>query len=328
MGWLIKGIVPVFGVLSTYLTAFTWISFTAGKEKRKIRNVLGQYVSPAILSSVLTDRKNAFLDAEVGQRKVLTIQFSDLRGFTSIAEQYPVEQVVGMLNDYLASMVDVIFEYQGTLDKFIGDAILAFWGAPIVDDAHAYKAVCCALDMHRTLKHLNKRKRIDGFPDFKSGFGIHTGEVILGNIGSRKKLDYTVIGDGVNLASRLESLTKQYQCPIILSEQTYEFVRAGVCCRIVDKVKVKGKDRCTAIYEAVDRMETVDAGTRQIVELTNEGFEHYCNRQFAHAAACYRSILQIKTADGLSRKFLDRCINYEQSPPPLSWEGECVLDQK
>lgn len=327
-GWLVKSVPPVLGVVATYLTAFTWISFSTGKEKRKIKNVLGQYVSPAILTSVLTDHKSAFLDAEVGQRKVLTIQFSDLRGFTSISEKYPVEKVVALLNDYLANMVDVIFDYQGTLDKFIGDAILAFWGAPVEDPEHAYKAVCSALDMQMALDRLNQKNQSADAPQLASGFGIHTGEVILGNIGSQKKLDYTVIGDGVNLASRLESLTKKYHCPIIFTQETFQAVKSRICCRVVDKVQVKGKEQAAQIYHAMGRMDDTDDTIQRIAALTTEGFHLYCQRQFSQSAAVYQKILELNPSDGLSRLFVDRCNRYAQTPPPPSWEGECVLDHK
>jgi adenylate cyclase len=327
-GWLIKSIPPICGVIGTYLAAFTWVSFSTHKEKRKIRNILGQYVSPAILDSVLTDHKEAFLSAEVGQRRLLTLQFSDLRGFTSIAEDYPVERVVALLNDYLATMVDEIFNHHGTLDKFIGDAILAFWGAPIMDEAHAYKAVSCAIDMQRALKRLNERNRLSGLPVLRAGFGIHTAEVILGNIGSQKKLDYTVIGDGVNLTSRLESLTKTYHCPILISQQTYEAAGQYFCCRTVDKVTVKGKAQCTQIYEVIERAGAEDEARRQIARLSNEGFSFYTQRKFQKAMKCYEEILKLDPADTLGQIFTQRSMQYTQLPPAPGWAGECVMDHK
>ncbi|RJQ72248.1 MAG: CHASE2 domain-containing protein [Desulfobacteraceae bacterium] len=328
LGWIIHGVPAFLGIAGTYLAAFTWISFSTGKEKRKIRNVLGQYVSPAILNSVLADHKEALLSAEVGQRRLLSMQFSDLRGFTAIAERHPVEQVVAFLNGYLAAMVDVIFQHQGTLDKFIGDAILAFWGAPILDPDHAHKAVVCALDMQRALRRLNERNRSVGLPELRSGVGIHTAEVILGNIGSQKKLDYTVIGDGVNLTSRIEALTKTYGCPILVSEQTYAAVRERICCRAVDKVQVSGKEQCTLIYEAIDTYRGATADTLQIAELCNAGFGFYRQKDFEKAAACYGRILKLNPADALSRLFVDRCNRYKQLPPPAGWNGECVLEHK
>jgi adenylate cyclase len=328
LGWLIAVAPTLCAVCGTYIAAQTWISFATGQEKRKIRNILGQYVSPAILSSVLANHKEALLNAEVGQRRLLTLQFSDIRGFTSIAELLPEEQVVALLNGYLGSMVDVIFSYQGTLDKFIGDAILAFWGAPIMDQDHAFKAVCCALDMQKALASLNDKNIQAGLPLLRTGLGIHTDEVILGNIGSCKKLDYTVIGDGVNLASRLESLTKTYRCPILISAPTYAAVRSRICCRVVDKVQVKGKQRSIMIYEALARMETADAPILKMARLTDEAHSYYCHRRFSQAAAAYRAILALKPTDGLSPVFVDRCNQYVQAPPAPAWEGECVYDHK
>ncbi|MDA8140291.1 MAG: adenylate/guanylate cyclase domain-containing protein, partial [Desulfobacteraceae bacterium] len=328
VGWLIQSVPPLAGILGAYLTSSTWVSFSTHKEKRKIRNILGQYVSPAILAEVLSNHKASFLSAEVGQRRLLTLQFSDLRGFTTIAEQYPVEKVVAVLNDYLATMVDEIFSHQGTLDKFIGDAILAFWGAPIVDEAHAYNAVSCALDMQKALRRLNDRNQSTGLPILRSGVGIHTAEVILGNIGSQKKLDYTVIGDGVNLTSRLESLTKTYQCPILISQQTYAAVEQSLCCRVVDKVKVKGKEQCTRIYEVIDHIDALDDKRQRMVQLTNEGFSFYSQRQFLNALTCYEEILKLEPMDTLSRIFVERSKKYAQVPPASDWEGECIMDHK
>ena len=327
-GWMIDVAPAMSAVSATYVAAFTWISFATGKEKRKIRNVLGQYVSPAILSSVLTDHKEAFLSAEVGRRRLLSLMFSDIRGFTSIAENLPEERVVALLNGYLGAMVDVIFTHAGTLDKFIGDAILAFWGAPIVDAAHALRAVCCALEMQKALSRLNEQNVRAGLPLLRMGIGIHTGEVILGNIGSRKKLDYTVIGDGVNLTSRLEALTKTYHCPVLISEHTYAAVRSRVCCRVVDKVQVQGKQQAIVIYEAMERMESADALLFKISDLTQEAYGLYCRRRFGQAADVYREILRFKPTDGLSPLFIDRCNQYEQVPPAPTWAGECVFDHK
>jgi adenylate cyclase len=319
---------PVGAVVGTYLTAFTWISFLRNKEKRKIKTVLGQYVSPAILTCVLSNHKEAYVRAEVGQREQLTLLFSDVRGFTSIAEQYPVEHVVALLNRYLECMVDVIFNHQGTLDKFIGDAIMAFWGAPLKHADHAYRAVTCAIAMQKALIDINQESRQCNMPPMHTGIGIHTAEVILGNIGSRKKLDYTVIGDGVNLASRLEGLTKRYQCPIIISQNTYTTVRDLICCRVVDHVRVKGKNRTTVIYEPLGSKKTMDVKEFDLVRLTDEGFKHYCQRRFRKAAMYYEQILDYRPQDALSLLFIRRCKQYLRQPPPPEWQGEYTHELK
>ena len=312
---------PSFSVLSAYIASFTYISFTEGREKRKIRNILGQYVSPAILSTVLEDSKDDYLKAEVGSRETLTIFFSDIRDFVTISEKYNVERVVEILNTYLSRMVNIIFSNEGTLDKFIGDGIVAFWGAPIKIQDHHYKAVITGLQMKKALKTYNQENIGRGLPELRTGIGIHTGEVILGNIGSEKKLDYTVIGDSVNLASRLEGLTKTYNCSIIISQDTYDHVPNEIICRVTDYIKVKGKDKPIKIYEAIGEVGSVDEETVKIGYLTEKAFQHYLEREFSEAIDAYEGILDIRPEDFLSKMFIERCRDYQQSEPPEDWDG-------
>lgn len=235
-------------LLLGFMASFAYLTFTEGKEKRKVRKMLGQYVSPQVLSEVV-DRYEDFLKAEVGGREHITILFSDIRGFTSFSESLPPDKVVEMLNHYFSVWSDVIFKYGGTVDKFIGDAVMAFWGAPIKTEDHAVKAVTAAAEMVQKLPEINAELVRRGFASIRIGIGINTGYAILGNIGSEKKLDYTVIGDTVNLASRVESLTKNYACDILITEYTYSELGGAVPCRLVDTVKVKGKEIPVKIYE-------------------------------------------------------------------------------
>lgn len=244
-------VAPVTSIIFSWMGAFAYLSFTEGKDKRKIKRMLSQYVSPAILTAVIDRSSKDALRAEVGTRENLTILFSDIRGFTSISETQEPEQVVELLNGYLSGMVDVIFRHEGTLDKFIGDAIMAFWGAPVRVSDHGRRAVETAIDMIRQLELYNEGLKAKGISPLSIGIGINTGDVILGNIGSEKKLDYTVIGDNVNLASRMEGLTKEYHYPILISETTYEEVKDVIPCRYVDQVRVKGKTKEIKIYAPI-----------------------------------------------------------------------------
>lgn len=318
---VIRLALPLTTLLVAYFLSFTYLSFTEGKEKRKVKNILGQYVSPAMLSQVIEHNKEDYLKAEVGSKEYLTVFFSDIRGFTTISEQYPVEKVVEVLNDYLSEMVDIIFDNDGTLDKFIGDAIVAFWGAPVRFDDHSYKAVVSALSMIKTLGSLNERNREKGLPELSIGIGIHTDHVILGNIGSRKKLDYTVIGDGVNLTSRLEGLTKNYGCPIIISQSCYDHINDRVCCRIADYVKVKGKNEPIRIYHAMGLYESIDPWEKTLAEKTTEAFGFYQDGQFEKAKHIYDSILQTDPEDGLARLFSSRCDDLVSAKPDGEWDG-------
>lgn len=235
-------------LMFSFIASFVYLSFTEGKEKRKVRKMLGQYVSPQVLSEIV-DRHEDFLTAEVGSKEQVTILFSDIRGFTTISEGLPPDRVVYMLNQYFSVWSDVIFKHGGMIDKFVGDAVMALWGAPLRTEDHAENAVRAASEMVRKLPEINKTLGGMGYPPIHIGIGINSGEVILGNIGSERKLDYTVIGDTVNLASRLEGLTKTYSCDILISGATYSRIRESIECTYVDKVKVKGKDKPVDIYK-------------------------------------------------------------------------------
>lgn len=313
--------IPLSAMFMAFFLSFTYISFTEGKEKRKVKNILGQFVSPAMLSQVLENSTDEYLKAEVGVKEYLTVFFSDIRGFTTISERYPVEKVVEVLNSYLSKMVDIIFDNSGTLDKFIGDAIVAFWGAPLRFDDHSYKAVLSALQMNRALEELNRENVKKGLPELKIGIGIHTDHVILGNIGSKRKLDYTVIGDGVNLTSRLEGLTKTYACDILISQSCYDHIKENVCCRIADVVKVKGKDEPVSIYHVLGLYKTLDPWNKTRAEKTAQAFELYRNGQFESAKSIYDHMLQTDPEDGLVQLFSRRCDEFIAEPPGTDWNG-------
>lgn len=312
---------PPLAVLCAYLFSLTLLSFTEGRERRKIKNVLGQYVAPAVLAKVLDNPSEEFMRAEVGSKEELTIFFSDIRGFTALAERHPVEKVVELLNTYLSAMTDIIFENHGTLDKFIGDAIVAFWGAPLRDDQHPLRSVQSALKMQQALLLLNKENMRRNLPQLNIGIGIHTDHVILGNIGSQRKLDYTVIGDGVNLASRLEGLTKMYNVPILLSQTTYERITDKICCRIVDYVKVKGKQKPIRIYSAIAPFDSVSPATLKIVNLTETAFEQYTRKDFSGAIKVLSRIAELAPNDFLTAMLIFRCREYQRTPPPENWDG-------
>ncbi len=325
---VINTAISLVAVIFAYIVAYTYIRFTEGKEKKKIRNILGQYVSPAMLSDVLDKNKDDYLKAEIGTKEVLTMFFSDIRGFTSISEKYSEEKVVEVLNSYLSGMVDIIFNNQGTLDKFIGDAIMAFWGAPVKIDDHHYKAVISAIQMLAALEECNRENEEKGLPHLQIGIGIHTGEVILGNIGSEQMLDYTVIGDNVNLTSRLEGLTKNYNCSIIISQDTYEHVKDRIACKIVDYVKVKGKEKPIRIFEVLGEAGKIGPSEINIALLTTEAFNYYSKKQFSEAIAIYEKILELKPQDYLTQMYIFRCREYISEPPPDNWDGYFVHKTK
>lgn len=240
---------PALVIPATYVPLLLYRVVSEEKEKRRIRKTFGQYVSPQVMEEILSNPQAVMLG---GVKKNLSILFSDIRGFTSISEKLPPEETVSLLNEYLTRMTEVIFRHEGTLDKFIGDAIMAFWGAPIAVDGHARKAVSCGLEMLRELKKLQEEWAKQGKKDtIDIGIGINTGEVVIGNMGSQMRMDYTVIGDEVNLAARLETLNKQFSTHIIIGENTYKEVKDFFEIRPLGKTGVKGKEELVEIYEVL-----------------------------------------------------------------------------
>ena len=252
---------PMVGPLTAGVVAFTGSTLTRyateGREKRKYRKTLLKYLSPQLVETIMQDFNWASLRAE---KRSLTVLFSDIRGFTSISEKLPPEAVVTTLNEHLNMMVSVIFKYHGTLDKFIGDCVMAFWGAPLAQPNHAELAARAALDMLEGLEKLNRKWQSEGRPTLQIGIGINTGEMLFGNIGSEQRMDFTVIGDNVNLGSRLESATKELHASIVISDATYQQIRDKAQVRPLGEISVKGKALKVAVYELLGMSDTVPVG--------------------------------------------------------------------
>ena len=242
---------PTLGILLTFTGGMAVNYMTEGRKKRQIREMFSKYVAPEYVAQLAEDPSKLDLS---GRRAELTILFSDIRGFTSISEKMQPHEVIEFLNEYLSEMAAIVKDSGGTLDKFIGDAVMAFWGEPVRHPDHAVRAADCALAMRDATAALARRWVAEGKPDIRIGIGINTAEVVVGNIGSLEhKLDYTVIGDGVNLASRLESQNKEFGTTIIISEFALAKLDDRYDVRQLGDVKVKGKERPVAIYELLGR---------------------------------------------------------------------------
>jgi adenylate cyclase len=235
------------GALATAFAAGNLTRYiTEGREKRRYRATLMKYVSPPLVEAMMRDPGLGELH---NQKIELTVLFSDVRGFTTISEKIPVDELVKTLNEFLSAMVEVIFRNGGTLDKFVGDCVMAFWGAPVRQEDHAARCARTALEMIATLEVLNAGWRKQGRQELHIGVGINTGEMILGNIGSERRMDFTVIGDNVNLAARLESSTKELKASIVISEATYRQIERQAQVRDLGTIHVKGKDVPIRVYE-------------------------------------------------------------------------------
>lgn len=230
------------------ILGFAYQYWIEGAEKRKVKQIFSRYVSRDVYDQLLSNPEAAALG---GKRAVVTVFFSDLRGFTSLSEKTSPEAIIAQLNEYFSEMVDVVFQHRGTIDKFVGDMIMALFNAPLQDPLHADHAVQCAVAMHQRLEALNRRWTSEGRPALECGIGINTGDMIVGNVGAESIRSYTVLGDNVNLGARLESLCKEYQARIIISEFTLAALRRNYPMKELGAVTVKGKSRSVQVFEVL-----------------------------------------------------------------------------
>jgi adenylate cyclase len=247
-GWWMPLVAPLAAVGVATVGGLAWQFFVEGRAKREVKRLFSRYVSPDIVRQLMSDPSVARLG---GARREMTVLFSDIRGFTSVSETGSPESIVEQLNEYFTEMVDVLFRHQGTLDKFVGDMVMGLFGAPAQDEKHADHAVAAAIDMSRSLDRLNARWAASGRPPLEIGIGINTGEMIAGNIGSEAIMSYTVIGDAVNLGSRIESLNKDHGTRILISQATKDRLTSDVRTRRVGDVTVKGRRVPVVIHEVL-----------------------------------------------------------------------------
>jgi adenylate cyclase len=301
------------------IKSFAFSAVVAKRQEQKIRQIFQKYVPAEVIDQFFSHPESLL----VGDNRVLAVMFSDIRGFTTISEGLLPDQVVESLNAYFELMVDTILGHKGIVDKFIGDAIMAFFGAPVKHEDDAQQAVQAGLDMLTGLETFNAHQLQVGRPAFKIGIGLNYGVVTVGNIGHReKKMDYTVIGDMVNLASRLEELTKTYRVPFLISESVHRKVEKAVPCRQVDRVVVRGKKDAVNIYQPKRRLEPQE--TRGW-ELYSNALRLYFGREFKQALQAFSSALEYLPEDPLTRQYLARCQAYASRPPAADWTGAVTL---
>ncbi|RLB75266.1 MAG: adenylate/guanylate cyclase domain-containing protein [Deltaproteobacteria bacterium] len=302
---------------------YAYKSVLAKNSEERIRHIFQKYVPAEIIDEVLRTKGEQLL---VGKKQVATILFSDIRSFTTISEKLSAEELVKSLNTYFNIMVNVIIEHKGTIDKFIGDAIMAIFGAPVKHEDDPLEAVLTGLNMIKNLHSFNKKQIALNRPPFKIGVGINTGEVVVGNIGSTQKLDYTCIGDAVNLASRLEGLTKMYGIPIIISQFTYEETKTQIDARELDSVRVKGKLKPVNIYQPLDK--DINSEEKEAYLLFNEGINLYRNREFQKALNIFKKTYSLLKNDVPSSLYIDRCNELIKNPPGENWDGVYIAKTK
>jgi adenylate cyclase len=298
--------------------------FLETRGKRQLTNLFGQYVPPELVDEMSRAPENYSLEAE---SRELTVLFSDVRGFTSISEGLPPPKLARLINDFLTPMTRIIHANRGTIDKYMGDAVMAFWGAPIEDPEHAAHAVQTALEMVKRAEQLSQEFMARGLPPISIGVGLNTGQMSVGNMGSEFRMAYTVLGDAVNLGSRLEGLTKEYGVSIIVSESTRR-AAPGFVYRELDQVKVKGKEQSVTIHEPLCRVEELSKELKDELKVYRQGLDYYRARNWDLAEVQFLALVQQSRNPGLYRKYAERCAWLRAHPPGPDWTGVFAFKTK
>jgi adenylate cyclase len=292
--------------------------------EKRLKGTLARYMTKEVAEKLM--------DSETllgGQVQKATILFSDIRSFTTISEKIGAQETVSMLNEYFTIMVDIIFKHSGILDKYIGDAIMSVFGTPFTTGEDADRAVMVAVDMLTALVDFNSIRIKEGKEKINIGIGINTGDIVVGNIGSLKRMDYTVIGDGVNIASRLEGANKHYGTNILLSEFTAKELKYEYIMREVDLIQVKGKYKPVSIYEVLDyHNDTSFPNLEKVLKMYNEGLSHYKDMNWREGIKSFEKAFMLNPYDRLLDVYINRCQYFIENPPEDNWNGVWVMEEK
>lgn len=326
--WVSGLVMPLASVVSAILALFalnmSWGYFVESRSKRQFTELFGQYVPPELVDEMARDPERYSME---GKNEELTVLFSDVRGFTSISEGLDPQELTQLMNEYLGAMTKVVQKNRGTLDKYIGDAIMAFWGAPVADVEHARHAVMTALEMQSELRKLDEPFKARGWPALHVGVGINSGTMTVGDMGSKVRKSYTVMGDAVNLGSRLEGITKQYGVGIIVSDSTRALVKDMVY-RELDRVRVKGKDEPVGIYEPLGVATDIDKALQDELKLWQQALRLYRQQDWDQAELQLYNLSRMSPERALYQVYTKRIAHYRANPPGEAWDGVTTFETK
>jgi len=309
----------------TFAVVATVEYLTEGRQRRQLRAVFDKYMAPEVVEEIMRNPEGITLG---GEKKELTVSFSDIAGFTTISEKLEPEALVELLNQYLSAMTDIILKHRGNVNKYLGDGIMAIFGAPRGDPNHAPLACYAALDSQVELARLREVWKAQGHPEIVARIGINSGPLVVGNMGSQARMEYTVMGDSVNLASRLEGANKFYDTLILLGPRTYELAKGNIEAREVDLLRVKGKREPVVVYELLARKGGLNAEKQRVVETYLDGLATYKRRDFAQAKRKFEETLALDPSDGPSKVYRARAETYLATPPSWDWDGVYELKAK
>ncbi len=322
----IEFVAPLMTLFLTFTFVYLYRYMTEEKSKRFIRTTFSHFVTKSVVDELLANPEKIKLG---GEKKNCTVVFSDVAGFTSISEELEPEALVQLLNDYLTEMTNIIFKYDGMLDKYEGDAIMAVFGAPIAHGNHAYNACASALDMQTQLAQMRSVWRKLGKPALEARIGINTGLMVVGNMGSETRFDYTVMGDAVNLGARLEPANKEYGTLIMIGQGTVEEAGDLIVVRPLDMLQVKGKTKPAKVFELIGTTEKgVSADMYRVLELFEKGFDNYLQQNWDWAINYFQQVLSIKEDDAPSKRYIARCRQFKETPPEAGWDGIFTMTTK
>lgn len=317
---------PIISIAFSYVAMISYHLIHANKDRKKIKTMFQHYISATVVNELL---KNPDMLKLGGERRIATAFFSDIKNFTTVSENLEPEKLVSVLNEYLSAMTDIVLRYEGYLDKYEGDAIVAIFGVPVEQQNHAVLACNTALDMLKELAILRAMWKRENKPAFYVRIGINSGPMIAGNIGGKNRFDYTVIGDSVNLASRLEGANKMYGTSIIISEDSFNQVHDKFWCRELDLIRVKGKNKPVRIYELIGKKtEEMIPVRSSALEYFLRGLEIYRQRDWIQAFNMFQKALSLYPEDGPSQEFIRRCKHFIEFPRPVDWDGIFELREK
>lgn len=326
-GWWLNAIIPGGMLMANVGFVALYRALVEEKEKRRVRGAFQQYLSPEVIRRLLENP-----DLVKPRKTEITVMFSDVRGFTTLSESLDAQELAVFLNQYLTGMTQIVFRHNGTLDKYIGDAVMAFWGAPFEEPGHAGRACRAALEMMARLRELQEKWKAEGKPLLDIGVGLHTGVASVGNMGSELRYGYTALGDTVNLSSRLEGLNKEYRTHILLTESTRAAAEdSDLIFRELDLIRVKGKTQPVSLFELIGVRASADEDLADVdarIQMFADARACYCERRWRDAQVLLEKLLERWPDDGPARTFWKRCQEFLFEEPEKNWDGVYVMTHK
>lgn len=324
--WVIQLTAPIITLVMVYMGQVVYLFIIEQNDKKMITGMFSQYVPGAVVKELIEHPEKMKLG---GERRYMTVLFSDVEGFTSISESLSPEELVSLLNEYLSAMTELVFQQGGIIDKYEGDAIMAEFGIPLEDPRHAFHACQTALEMQVRLKRLREKWKQEGRHQLRARIGISTGEMSFGNMGSHQIFDYTVMGDRVNLGSRLEGANKQYGTHILMSHETYQAAENQILAREMDLLVVKGKSEPIKIYNLLGLITDPERQKLEgIIQYFNQGVAYYRQRRWEEAIQVFKKVCVFWPDDPASLIYIGRSEKFKQTPPPPDWIGTFVMETK